>query len=909
MQLVHQLHSDAACILNFPKKADFGNVKEDDADSPRTKDAKRSFNFTRKIISLQRCALTSDFFVFVFVFNFVFVFVFAQDDACYSISFLFVFLCFFSSLAVSRIKTIGTHDLGVLFVCFFFLSSYGARDTLYTFGRAPPDQQVAGGELQRIDVCRRFAEEHATSIQNLGRDARGYLCSHTDDLDMSHCSMTILRWLAVVLLGLDAPCLQNYIDNRDEILERFRRHLNNGANVHDLKKEFCACVCRQYVPRGLSDFPELVAFQHEMIVLQAAIFGQGAEDRRHQNRVDDLARRGRDVLVDAPTHMAYLRHAVLQAAHQLDLARRRHAGELDYPNVLGSGMTGLIQYYESKCLDIALDTVQRRGLHVHALMYDGLMVRSSAVSHDELIALVEAPINQAFPGLNMQWKIKPHHTTHSTTDLFLRGVVDTQHAAEVLIRSFRDRLKMIGKRGVIVCKRMVDGLWFVSLPGCRDDLALSTELKYWVSVCNLMQLPQLGAQSAVLAAFGREEPDKAQIVNHAIALLRHTVSTEDQAWSCNEMIRSRLNFLKFQNGVWDFRAREFLEGPHDDKVFFEMVPYDFVDLRRGDDADREYLRSVWHRMFRVPFRNPASGVYLAQVLCRALAGFVQKLMLICVGLKDCGKSLCAAALRAALGLLSGTWTAENLHRGNANREQAQCFRFILPHLHALIMVACEASKGRAWDSEMFRMFTNGGLDELVARAMHENEQSVVFSALPLLFANFLPVFEEDAKEYAKTRAKIIYYDYRFVARPTNPDELLMDERMKLEIKEHRFSCAFLLCIFANFVEPNGDGEIEPPAGLNVEPEFDLPEESIWVRAFEQCFEITGNKDDKIPAKQFTAILTARARMTLKGMGGKKVIEDHFADRGVFTTKTFGGHDFWAGLKVRNHVDQPQPPQE
>ena len=715
------------------------------------------------------------------------------------------------------------------------------------------------------------------TVQTVDRNARGYLFSDTKDLDMANCQARIVLWLTK-LLRLQAPCLQSYVEHRDEILSRYKAHLLHAdakADVTDLKKHFSACMNRGGPSPDMSDFRELVDFQAEMMYLQREIF-------RHDDRGNDATNHMN--CIEARTSLPANEFVKFQARQAMLVARQGHADDENYQNLAGSAMSWLVGDYENYILFTARHACANRGFKIAGLMFDGLILYPPLPSDEELINVVTEAVNRDWPMLNMQWKIKPHETTFRTPEIFTRGIVDELGAAEWIVRHYAHNFKVVGE--TIYCRKLKTGLWLRAEKG--DDALLLQELMYLVSQAGLMRFAMPGAKCAKPTTFGREHNEQLPTAKQALMLLRNMTSNAD-AWARTEMITSGQHFLKFPNGVWDFRRGEFIEGDTD-KVFFAQTPFPY------EVVDEEYLDSVWKRFFVDPFSDPLVGVYLAQVLCRGLSGVPQKLVVCITGATDTGKSTLFLALQTAGGDYTGSWSAGDLHRSkNSSNDEASKWRFLLQNRFVRWFAASEISTDRPMDLQMFKSQTSGGSDVIAGRDLHKSEVRFRFQGLSIIFANDLPVIPmiDDA---GVGRTKEVRCDVTFSDNP-GPNELPKDPELVNEIQTSRFGNAFLQVIFRNYVLDTAS--IQPPDGVNVDPELEVADRRRleWTEQFEQIFEITGNRElDRVQKTTMRTICEAR------GLQWNKInqqMNNRYGHLGVKEIKTNGGVMHWTGIRVKD----------
>lgn len=241
--------------------------------------------------------------------------------------------------------------------CEAFIKSRGEMRRLYVYSLTTLLE--AGGRL----YC-------GNSIQGLQSKIRGFLMSHTTDIDMKNAHPVILKYICS-LHKIQCPNLDHYIANRDDILSEFDDR-NEG------KTAFLKAVNDNKPNRKISN-KTFKKFEKEMRELQELILS-----------IPEY----QDIKNSVPENKKY--------------------------NWNGSAINRILCMYENKILQSCISAInQKNNMEICALMFDGLMVYGYYYGNNELLNYIETFVNNQFPNLNMKWDFKEHNTEIQIPDDFI----------------------------------------------------------------------------------------------------------------------------------------------------------------------------------------------------------------------------------------------------------------------------------------------------------------------------------------------------------------------------------------------------------------------------------------------------------------------------------------------------------
>jgi hypothetical protein len=231
--------------------------------------------------------------------------------------------------------------------CQGFIKSRGEIRRLYAYSLTT--LLDAGGRL----YC-------GNSIQGLQSKFRGFLMTHTTDIDMKNAHPVILKYICS-LHNIQCPNLEYYISNREIILSEFE-------DRDEGKTAFLQAVNDNKFNRKITNrcFKN---FEKEMRELQQLI-----------TSIPEY----QDIKSSVPEHKK--------------------------SNWDGSAINRILCMYENKILQSCISAINQKSIEICALMFDGLMVYGNFYGNNELLNYIETFVNEQFHNLNMKWDFKEHNT-------------------------------------------------------------------------------------------------------------------------------------------------------------------------------------------------------------------------------------------------------------------------------------------------------------------------------------------------------------------------------------------------------------------------------------------------------------------------------------------------------------------
>lgn len=196
------------------------------------------------------------------------------------------------------------------------------------------------------------------SVQSIKGVFRGFLMTHTTDIDMKNAHPVILSYICR-LHDIKCPNLDYYIQNREQILSEF----GETGKVAFLKSVNDDKLNKKIGNKFFKDFDkEMKEIQKHVVALEEyknIVFTTNAEKY----------------------------------------------------NFNGSVMNKILCMYENKILQECISVVNSQNIEICALMFDGLMVYGNFYENEELLNMITVRVNDKFDRLDMKWSYKHHDTT------------------------------------------------------------------------------------------------------------------------------------------------------------------------------------------------------------------------------------------------------------------------------------------------------------------------------------------------------------------------------------------------------------------------------------------------------------------------------------------------------------------
>jgi len=638
------------------------------------------------------------------------------------------------------------------------------------------------------------------SVQGLPKSVRGFLMTHTLDIDMKNCHPTILYYLCRKHC-IPCPNLEYYIHHRDEILDQFENR--------EMGKE----IFNAAVNNDKKNYKEKNAFfrtfDSEMKIIQHALTSL------------DIYQNIRESVPDANK----------------------------IKNWNGSTINRILCMYENRILQTAMKVCLSQGIEIAVPMFDGMMVYTpfpNGLSAEDLLTEISECVESSFPGLQMGWDTKPHKEDIVMPEDFQiveKVITHTQKIAQNDLEAGKmiyEELKstIVYSEKILYFKK--DNLWIQDIDEIRSSI------RSYVMNANIYKMNDK-----------KELTDYSQNVKNAsnitTCVMDEAISHKNDDWS-KQLFYSSFGYVLFNNGYWDCKRGQFHQNDSplfDSSILFtEKIPINYDT----SIMDTNYINHIRNILFTEPFGESVGHYYLLQ-LSRALAGDHMKRFLVGIGPSNTGKSMLTFALNATCCGYFGGWSAGNLVYKQSSQDEGQQLRWLYLLRTKRIIISNEMKSTLPIDSNALKRVSNGGHDPVIGRVHQGNETSFKFGGLAILFAQDLPkiIPVDDA---VSGRVRAIPYSKVYVDEPSNELELKKDPKLETEIPTLPFKMAFLQLMFQTYLEFYQGGQVDVELDEIKQAVLDVVgTETNIMDAFKNQYEITNNPDDFITSSTIQQWLT------------------------------------------------------
>ena len=683
------------------------------------------------------------------------------------------------------------------------------------------------------------------SLQGLPSTIRGLFMRDGvgTDIDMSNAHQIVLRYICKIH---NIPCqhLEYYINNRDACLAKFEsRDIGKIAYLTALNKDS--------INRNKALPIEFKKYDIEIKKIQKQIV-----------KIKEYS----DFVCSVPDIKSY--------------------------NKIGSAVNKIMCHYENIILQHAIHVVNRKGIEIAILMFDGLMMYGDYYKDKGLLEEITNYVEKQMPGLDMKWTYKEHNTSLVIPEKFVYDdsftnadkksfVCNDLEAAEKLYSLYphwkyseNELFVFDDKSGLwkndrithnLIVSRYTDSLW-IGVKGKHDVLEASKIKSYGNTTTLFIQM-----------------------------LEKLKILCIDDHW-LKRSASSSLGKLLFNNGYLDLRKNTFHTAFNPDIVFTGKIYQNYSsDFSLDDEA---YMSSIKRRLFYEPLGKNAGDFFILN-LARGLVGDMMKRILFGLGSSNTGKSTITKALLKTCSDYVGTFDGNNFAYRNTSNDSASQNRWLMLLKNKRLIFSNEIKSTIPLNGNLIKMVTSGG-DAVVGRQHAGNECEFYLSFLCVVFANDLPKITpyDDA---VNNRVRVVSYTKPYVESPTNEHELLMDPNIDAEFD----TLDFRRCFLEIFIRQYSLGR---QGAFSVEPIEVLQAKEDWIgidvgclSAFLQVYEITNDENDYVTSGEIQEWLElGKYGITMKkfGMEMKQYLLKHKLDKVVNILKKMNGKPLrvWIGIK-------------
>lgn len=684
------------------------------------------------------------------------------------------------------------------------------------------------------------------SIQGIWGVYRGLLMRGIGtDIDMSNCHPVLLKYICKKH-NIICPNLDYYVNNRDVCLAEFPTRAI-GKNAYLVSTNNDKPLKGSNLPAHLKAYDkEMKAIQKELVKLP--------EYQKLQETIPE---------------------------YKLTL------------NYNGSVVNRILCYYENIVLNLCIHVLNKRGIEIAILMFDGLMVYGDYYQDTELLREIENYVEEQLPELNMKWAYKPHDDTlqipedfKEETVIFYDGVRSDKEGAMKVFELY-PHWNFCG--GVLYVFNDETGMWSDKQADIYKVLG-----KFENDLYLLKQVVNDGKTE--YEKTNKSYGNNTHLMKELLPQLETLCVNDD--W-INQKSSSSLGKILFNNGYYDYKEQLFYDTFNPEILFFGKIHHDFSHF---SDLDIEYMEDIKKRFFYDTLGKEV-GDYFIETLSRGLAGDVQKRFLFALGGTNTGKSILTKGLQLSLGDYVGGFNAENMAYRTSSGDEAQANRWAMLLKNKRLILSNEIKSNCELNGNFIKKVSNGGSDMLIGRGHCGNEEAFTPHFLPICFANDLPKITpyDDAVD---NRIRVLSYVKQFVDEPSNELELKKDDNIKAELETSRFQRCLVGIFILQYLNYTDDGAIvEPPEIKQAKSDW-IGDEVIGgvIENLLGDYEITNNPDDYVPSCEIEAFLKdGKYGITMKkfGMEMKKYTTIKRYENVVSKSKKLKGKvvQCWVGIKT------------
>ena len=682
------------------------------------------------------------------------------------------------------------------------------------------------------------------SLQGMPSKIRGLFMNNGvgTDIDMANSAPCILRYLCKIH-NIPCPHLEYYINKRDECLAKFEsREIGKIMYLTSLNKDTL---------NRTKDLPiEFKKYDIEMKQIQKQLV-----------KIKEYT----ELVSSVPENKPY--------------------------NKLGSAINRILCYYENIILQHAIHLINKKGIEVAILIFDGLMVYGNYYKDKGLLEDITNYIEKQMPRLEMKWTYKEHNTELSVPKdfveisevLFIKQnfVCNDLEAAQKLyslypnwkyseneLYVFDDNTGLWKNDRIthnLIVSRFTRDLW-VCVKGKNDILEPSKIKSYGNTTVLFIQML-----------------DKLKTLCIDVNWLKRSAA-------------SSLGKILFNNGYFDLRENIFYNRFNPEIVFEGKIYQDYNS--NFTCKEENYIESIKTRLFYEPLGKDVGEFFMLN-LARGLAGDMMKRIMFGLGASNTGKSTITKALLKTCSDYVGTFDGNNFAYRNTSNDSASQNRWLMLLKNKRIIFSNEIKSTIPLNGNLIKMVSSGG-DAVVGRQHSGNECEFYLSFLCVVFANDLPKITpyDDA---VNNRVRVISYTKPYVVEPSGDYELKMDENIDNELNTLLFQRCFLEIFIRQYYKyRQGEFKIEPPEVTQAKEEW-IGTDVGCLPSFLQEYEITNNETDFIKSSEIQEWLElGKYGITMKkfGMELKQHILKHKLYKVDSDVKKLNGKPIriWSGIK-------------
>jgi hypothetical protein len=520
--------------------------------------------------------------------------------------------------------------------------------------------------------------------------------------------------------------------------------------------------------------------------------------------------------------------------------------QTDKENYNGSAINRILCYYENIILQNALSAINKRGIEVAVLVFDGLVIYGNHYEDTSLLSEITTYVNEQMEGLNMRWSYKPFDTSLTVPETFdenayegkktYRPVRSEDEAANLIYDEVKSILIPANKR--LFLKK--DNIWIDDINDINDFL-LQHILSSNITKANNKEEFIPYAQNVKTAKNIRED-------------LIGKIKTNYNGPNIYEKFHSTTkNRLAFIDGVLDFKTKTFYRW---DDIPFEYYSTRIINRCIGDWIDRPNLDAVneiKEKIFDTLFNSKVDMAI--HFLSRAMAGCIEdKNIATYLGSRDCGKGVIFELLKNAFGDYVSSFSINNMlyERATDTTETSRKLYWLLDYEFVRLAISQETPSPEdklKVNCKLLKLIASGGDEQDARRNFDRVDTKFKLDTTLFSLGNYALNFDSaDVMEHCIEFSSTVQFKTKNEIdrmRSEGESELLLnsfkirDDNIKTKCKTEDWNNACVYLLFKNYKD------FAVPIYKNNET---MDESEYSVRKLLLVnYDITGDKEDCIIA--------------------------------------------------------------
>lgn len=701
------------------------------------------------------------------------------------------------------------------------------------------------------DKGRLYAEK-SLSLQNFKKEIRHALAKDIYyDIDMVNCHPTLIAQYCNDH-KIECPELQNYVANREKILEKVQKaHSINRGQAKKLILRLCY-LGNYVIEQEDPETKEINEVTPEKKLRSLCNFSN--ELKEIAEKVCDIEREITKV-VEKDKTKTNKKSAVL--------------------SIMAQGL-------EHECLMAMCDFFKNMKCKIGVLCFDGLMIeKNDKLDTPEkmekiLVKCQDFIFNKTTYTVKLEEKPMDIELTIKLPEI--SDYVESDLGCQ------QNLFKLENPKYFQFCEGQ---LYVFNDKTGMYETEIETLFQYLIKHQGQLKIIKQIGEAEVVDSYGRTK----SLMNNVIPFVK-TASKDDDWLKRTE--NTSLGYLLFKNGIYNMKTSKFIKNFNPDIVFHAKIPWNFPEY------DKKLVKNAYDISFGKLFEDPKPMI---AALARALAGDIKiKKFYLCPGRPNAGKSKLVKMLQDAFGKYVGNFNAESLAYTSAidTKDEGQKMRWALLVRFSRILLSNEVNMKKNLDGSAIKKHGSGG-DRLIGRNHGGKETSFTPHYTIFCLLNDIPQIEPMDEGVIK-RLEYLEFPYVFEAKENignKPYFKEMDENLDEKISEESFIQGFIHIILDGYKDFLENGMPEFSKDVKQKWTEETKQQDEIINLIKESFDITNDKKDTISVSDINLFKKQNKNIfsTISPHRFKEILKDEL---NLTEGRTSAGR-FWEGItkKINN----------